>query len=47
MEPTQQVAQPEESSQEYQISFEPVTIHAHELQTHVVTIDPENVRGGT
>ncbi|XP_027216429.1 uncharacterized protein [Penaeus vannamei] len=46
MEPTQQVAQPEESSQEYQISFEPVTIHAHELQTHVVTIDPENVRGG-
>lgn len=47
MEATQQLVQPEETSEGYQISFEPVTIHAHELQNHVVTIDPESVKGGT
>ncbi|XP_063612505.1 uncharacterized protein LOC134785994 [Penaeus indicus] len=46
MEATQQVVQPDESSQDYQIAFEPVTIHAHELQAHMVTVDPENVKGG-
>ncbi|XP_042887526.1 uncharacterized protein LOC122263226 isoform X2 [Penaeus japonicus] len=46
MEATQQLVQPEETSEGYQISFEPVTIHAHELQNHVVTIDPESVKGG-
>lgn len=46
MEATQQVVQPEESSQDFQISFEPVTIHAHELQAQMVTVNPGTVREG-
>lgn len=46
MEATQQVVQPEESSQDYQISFEPVTIHAHELQAQMITVNPGTLREG-